>query len=288
MLRWVDAEPRATAALTGMADEIGPDWRTRLGDAVWAQSNHVAQCLLIGLGIAVWNSIAHAVTPPVAVAGYSVGELAAYAAAGVLDDVDAQRLAVLRAASMDLRVGSSNGGLLAVSRLAEPLIRSICRRFDLAVAIRNAPDHLIVGGKSAGLDAATREFARLGAECGRLPIAIASHTPQMNAAAADFAAVLSDFRLSDARIPVATCFRGAASRRADILRHDLAQQVCHTVQWQRCMETIAERRPECVLEVGPGTSLSRMWNAVYPNVPARSADEFQSGSAIAGWLRRLR
>jgi [acyl-carrier-protein] S-malonyltransferase len=42
----------------------------------------------------------------------------------------------------------------------------------------------------------------------------------------------------------------------------------------------------CVLEIGPGAALARMWNQRYPDVPARSADEFHSLSAVVRWIER--
>ncbi|MEH3087572.1 MAG: hypothetical protein PGN26_13810 [Xylophilus ampelinus] len=52
------------------------------------------------------------------------------------------------------------------------------------------------------------------------------------------------------------------------------------------MQTLAERGARCVLEVGPGAALARMWRARYPAVPARSVDEFGSRDAVLRWVRR--
>jgi [acyl-carrier-protein] S-malonyltransferase len=50
------------------------------------------------------------------------------------------------------------------------------------------------------------------------------------------------------------------------------------------MAAVAERRVACALEVGPGTTLSRLWNARYPSTPARSVDEFKTPAAVARWV----
>jgi [acyl-carrier-protein] S-malonyltransferase len=52
-----------------------------------------------------------------------------------------------------------------------------------------------------------------------------------------------------------------------------------------CMQWIAERRVACVLEVGPGSSLAKLWNESHPNVPARSIDEFRSAEAVIRWVQ---
>jgi [acyl-carrier-protein] S-malonyltransferase len=51
------------------------------------------------------------------------------------------------------------------------------------------------------------------------------------------------------------------------------------------METLAERRPRCVLEIGPGNSLSKLWNEQQRGAMARSADEFRSAGAVVEWVQ---
>ena len=42
----------------------------------------------------------------------------------------------------------------------------------------------------------------------------------------------------------------------------------------------------CVLEVGPGNTLARLWQAIHPEVPVRSLDDFQRPDNAATWVRR--
>jgi [acyl-carrier-protein] S-malonyltransferase len=66
----------------------------------------------------------------------------------------------------------------------------------------------------------------------------------------------------------------------------LARQIDHTVRWDECMEGIAARRVRCVLEIGPGQALARMWNQRHADIPARSADEFRSMDGVIAWIDR--
>ena len=82
MLPWL----REDAIIRAMCDRLGtPDWRAAAADAAWAQRNQHAQALLTGLALAAWSQLAPALPSPTAVAGYSVGELAAFSVAGVFD-----------------------------------------------------------------------------------------------------------------------------------------------------------------------------------------------------------
>jgi [acyl-carrier-protein] S-malonyltransferase len=218
------------------------------------------------------------------VAGYSVGELAAFCAAGVLDGPQAMALAGERATAMDRSVVGQDTGLLAVNGADRAALDGSCRRHGLALAIRMASDRAVIGGLSGALDAADVELTAGGARCTRLAIGIASHTPWMAAAAADFETLLADVPLRPPSATLVCNFSGATERDTARLRQHLARQIAAPVQWQACMQAIAERRVRCVLEIGPGSALAKLWNEQHTDIPARSADEFRSAASIARWV----
>jgi [acyl-carrier-protein] S-malonyltransferase len=63
-------------------------------------------------------------------------------------------------------------------------------------------------------------------------------------------------------------------------------QIAQTVRWSACMDQIHMRRVGCVLEIGPGAALARMWNQRFPDVPARSVDEFRREASVVDWVQR--
>lgn len=281
MLPWLDAQPEAVPPLQDLTHWLGRDWRDGLGDAVWLHRNTVAQPLLTGVCVAAWRVLAPRLPAPAVVAGYSVGELAAYSAAGVFDADTALALAVARAQAMDEAVAGRATGLLAVqgpgaARLAEG---------RLPIAIHISAERVIVGGAAAVLDDSAARWTRAGLRCTRLPIAIASHTPAMAPAAAAFARRLAATPLRPARVPVVCNFDAAALRQPAPLAAALAGQIASTVRWDECMDAVAERQPRCVLEVGPGCALAAMWRERHPGIPVRSVDEFGGPDGVAAWVR---
>ena len=282
MLPWLQHD--ALVAQTCAALEVS-DWRQAQADPDWAYRNLNAQRLLTGLGLAAWGQLAPALPPPLAVAGYSVGELASFAAAGVLDAPTALALAAARARAMDRCAGADSGGLLAVSGVSAAQLAPLCLRFGLAVAIENDSHAHVLGGPLAALDQAAAALQGQGAHCTRLHVGLASHTHWMAAAAAEFARVLATCPM---RAPRVALFCNAVDRvsRADEAAAALGQQIAQTVRWSSCMENIHARRVRCVLEVGPGTALARMWNQRYPDIPARSADEFSAAASLVAWVQR--
>ena len=260
------------------------DWRRALADPAWAQRNDNAQTLLTGLALAAWNQLAPKVASPAAVAGYSVGELAAFSAAGVIDPETAAALASLRAQAMDQCAAHAPGGLLAVSGLSESRLEQLRLETGLAIAIRNDIQSVVLGGSHAGLDAFERTASLEGAQCTRLRINVASHTPWMREAAKNFSRTLADVPFHAPRIALFSNAAGDRIRDAASARVALAAQIDNTVRWDDCMENVAARQVTCVLEVGPGQALARMWNERFPNIPARACDDFRSAAAIAAWL----
>jgi len=265
--------------------ELGLDWRERLRDPDWAGRNANAQLLLTGLGLAAWTALAPHLPTPAVVAGYSVGEVAAFAAAGVCDASNAVDLVRHRAELMDRDAQRCDCGLLAVSGLGNESIEALCADFALALAIRNDPVSVVLGGPKATLGPATDAAQRLGGHVTRLNVQVASHTPWMREAARSFEALLAARTFGSPRLPLLSNVAGRI-RDADQARAALARQIDHTVRWDECMEGIASRRVRCVLEVGPGQALARMWNERHADIPARSVDEFRSIEGVIGWIER--
>lgn len=285
MLPWLEAEPLATPVLAAMAATLGPDWRAQLGDDAWAGRNRVAQTLITGVSLAAWSALAPRLPPPVLVAGYSVGELAAYGAAGVFHSLGALALARQRATAMDRCAIGAAQGLMAVSGASASSVESLCSRYGLTIAIRIGIERCLLGGTLDALHSAAQTLASRGVETTFPRVGLASHTPLMAPAARAFAQFVDSQSWQRGASLIVNGVDGVGRRDVEPLKQALIDQIDHTVQWDRCMETVAERHPRCVLEVGPGTSLTRMWASNGQAIPARSVDEFRSAAAVVEWVR---
>jgi [acyl-carrier-protein] S-malonyltransferase len=283
MLPWLDGEERARPVLERMAATLGRDWRARLADVAWSQSNAVAQALVTGTSVAAWAALAPRLPRVVAVAGYSVGELASCVAAGMLGADDAQVLAARRAAAMDACAADGATGLLGVSDVDPRVVDAACARWDLDVAIRTGERRCILGGATAALAQAAAHFDALGARTAPLGVRVASHTRALRAAVPELAQALALATWHAPRVAWVAGITGTVLRDAAAVRHALAEQVATTVRWDACMDAVAERRPDAVLEVGPCTSLARLWRERHPAIPARSCDDFASAAEALRW-----
>jgi [acyl-carrier-protein] S-malonyltransferase len=269
--------------LERMAAALGRDWRSGLADAAWSHSNAVAQRLVTGVSVAAWTVLAPRLPRVVAVAGYSVGELASCVAAGMLDADDALVLAERRAAAMDACAADGATGLLGVSNVDSRDVDAACVRWGLEVAIRTGERRCILGGPTDALAQAAAHLAGLGANATPLCVRVASHTRALRAAVPALAQALARAAWRAPRVAWIAGITGAVLRDEAAVRHALAEQVATTVRWDACMDAVAERRPDAVLEVGPCTSLARLWRERHPAIPVRSCDDFASAAEVLAW-----
>jgi [acyl-carrier-protein] S-malonyltransferase len=286
MLPWLESDDAAAPLLARIAQEIGADWRAHAADSAWSQSNAVAQPLVTGASIAAWCALAAGLPRVVAIAGYSVGELAACVAAGLLRPDDAMTLAGRRAAAMDACAVDGATGLLGVSDVDDRDLAAACSRWGLELAIRTGERRAVIGGPSRALAEASIHLAALGAHTTTLGVRVASHTGAMRPAVPVLASALADACWHAPRAAWVAGVTGTVVRETGQAQRLLAEQVATTVRWDLCMDTVAERRPDAVLEVGPGSSLARLWRERHPAIAVRSCDEFASAREILDWVAR--
>ena len=163
-------------------------------------------------------------------------------------------------------------------------LAAACARWGLAVAIRMGERRCIVGGSRLALAEAAAALAARGVTARPLCVRVPSHTPALRPAVPVFAQALAQARWHAPRVAWVAGITGAVVREPAQVRQALAEQIATTIRWDACMDTVAERRPGAVLEVGPGTTLTRLWRERHPAIPARSCDEFASAREALDWL----
>lgn len=284
MLPWLEQQEPAQAVLAAVARHTSDDWRGVLSDEECRLTNALAQPLIVGTALAAWAALRPLLsTPPAIVAGYSVGEIAACSAAGMLSAEEAVTLAARRARLMDSAVAGNETGMVAVSGIAESDVLAAC--VGLETAIRIDDETNVFGGARTAL---AKAHAALGdrAQLKRICVALASHTSWMRDATAAFQGALKQVPFEPPDCPIALNATGETAKDVGAIVPSLASQLSRPVEWSACMVAIAERQPACVLEIGGGQALARMWTARYPQIPARSLDEFRTCGGAATWIAR--
>ena len=217
---------------------------------------------------------------PYAMAGHSLGEFAALAAAGAVDEATGLRLVALRGRLMQ-RVAErrgSEGGMLAVrTHLGDA--DELAERFDLTVANDNSPEQVVLSGPSDALNRAAEQARAEGTRARRLHISGAFHTPAMNPAAAKFRAALERVDFKRPRVPV---FSGVTAALFDDFRRRLSQAIIRPVQWRETLLSLDGWGVERFVEVGPGRVLTGLVRRTLDAAQAETLDRPSSLNSPSG------
>ena len=207
-----------------------------------------------------WHSLGQVVAPRY-VAGHSLGEFTALVAADVIDFESALVLVRERGRLMKENGSERPGGMLAVLGLDREVVEGVVA--DAAVmgvitlANANSPGQIVLSGESPALERAAQLARDRGAaRVVRLPISIASHSPLMARAAAQFGEIVARLPLRQPRIPVVANITGQILTSADDIRRELADHILKPVQWTSSVVEMVARGSAEFLEIGPGQVLS--------------------------------
>jgi len=225
----------------------------------------------------------------VIMAGYSVGEVAAWGVGGVFDATATLDLVARRAEAMDAATRAGDG-LIFVRGPSRDEVGRLCERHGAAIAIVNPGDAFVIGGGREALSGIAADARAMhGARIVALPVEVASHTKRLAAASAGFRETL---RLAPAVFPPRTGARilsgidAAPVVSLESGLDKLAAQISQTVQWADCLQACVEAGATGFLELGPGHALTRMVAEIEPGLPARSLEDFRSLQGVRAWAAR--
>jgi [acyl-carrier-protein] S-malonyltransferase len=283
--------PEASILFEHAATLLGRDPRdfVRSDTSEALHRNRTGQILCTVQALAAAAALRETMPDRIIVAGYSVGEVAAWGVAGLFGMTDTLDLVARRAEAMDA-ASLPGDGLLFIRGLSRDDVDRLCQRYEAAVAIVNPGDAFVLGGGRTALHAIAKEAKVMNAvKVIDLPVEVASHTRRLVAASADFRESL---RLTSVTFPPAAGTRllsgidGAPVIRIDSGLDKLAAQISQTVQWAGCLQACMEAGATAFLELGPGHALSEMVASAWPDVPTRSLDDFRSIQGARSWLVR--
>jgi [acyl-carrier-protein] S-malonyltransferase len=214
---------------------------------------------------------------PVAAAGHSLGEYAAYAALGALSLEDAVRLVRRRGELMHQAGTERPGTMAAVLGLAGETVVEVCARESgngtVAVAANlNAPDQTVISGDPAAVERAGAALKAAGAKrVVPLKVSGAFHSPLMAPAAAGLASELERTRFGRPAAPVVANATAAVVEDGETARRLLGQQLTAPVRWVESMRVAAGRAGGApFVELGPGTVLAGLVKRIVPGARAAS------------------
>ena len=220
-----------------------------------AQTVNTQPCLF-AMDYACAEAAREAGVSPDCLAGFSLGEVAAMAFAGVMDFEAAFRFVVKRAEEMQTCAQKHPGAMGAVLRLAPKQVEDICLEFPASAfpVNYNCPGQTVVACAVDVYDALAARVSEARGRMVRLNVSGAFHTPWMSEATKALQEYLADKTLQAPCLPL---YANATARPyANDAAELLSRQVSMPVRWQESVERMAETGVDTFVEVGAGKTLS--------------------------------
>ena len=209
------------------------------------------------------------------VAGHSLGEYSALAAAGTFALADAARLLKRRGLAMQRAVPVGEGAMAALLGLElEPVQEVAATAAEgevCAAANDNAPGQVVVSGHKAAVERAIK----LGAERGArrsilLPVSAPFHCALMAPAAREMEDALTSVAMAPPAVPLVANVTAAPVQDPETIRRLLVEQVTGLVRWRESVLAMKSEGIESVVEVGAGRVLSGLVKRIDRDLAATS------------------
>ncbi|MCH7937542.1 MAG: ACP S-malonyltransferase [Proteobacteria bacterium] len=195
------------------------------------------------------------------VAGHSLGEYSALAAAGCLSVADTAALLKTRGRAMQEAVPLGEGAMAALMGLDLETARAVAEEAAGAdvctTANDNAPGQVVVSGTAAAIERAVEIAKAKGAKrVIMLPVSAPFHCPLMAPAADVMADALAGISMAPLPLPLVANITAEPVTDPTEIRPLLVEQVTGMVRWRECVLTMKEQGVDTMVEIGAGKVLS--------------------------------
>ncbi len=223
------------------------------------------------------------------VAGHSLGEYSAHAAAGTFPLADAVRLVKRRGQAMQKAVPVGEGAMAALLGLDIDAAREVAEGthgFGICVVANdNCPGQIVVSGNTAAVEKAVELAAGRGARRSiMLPVSAPFHCPLMAPAAAAMEEALAAIELKIPAVPVVANVTAGPTSDPKEIKDLLIEQVTRMVRWRETVLLFKAQEVEEVIEIGSGRVLAGLVKRVDRDLPASSVG---TAADVEALMKRL-
>ncbi len=263
-----DAYPAARAVFDEVDDALGQDlsgmiWEGDIADLTLTRN---AQPALMATSLAVMRALdAEGVSNTAAsfVAGHSLGEYSALAAAGALSVADTAKLLRTRGTAMQEAVPVGVGAMAALLGLDFETVRAVAEEAAegevCEAANDNDPAQVVVSGHKAAVERAVEIAKEKGARRAvLLPVSAPFHCSLMAPAADVMSQALEDVQIVAPQVPLVANVSAEAVTDPAEIRTLLIKQVTGSVRWRESVAYMAAKGVTEIYEIGAGKALSGM------------------------------
>ena len=195
---------------------------------------------------------------PDMVAGHSLGEFSALAAAEAISFEDALRLVYIRATQMQLCCEKVPGTMAAIVGLPDEKVEEICSSCDGIVipANYNCGGQVVISGEKTAVEQACEKAKAEGAKRA-LPLAVsgAFHSPLMEPARIELGKAIEETRIVEPICPIYQNVSAQAVTDPQTIKKNLLAQLTSPVRWTQSVKNMLADGADYFMEIGPGTVL---------------------------------
>ena len=208
-------------------------------------------------------------SPEIIVAGHSVGEIAAYAIAGVISADDAVALAATRGAEMARACAIEPTGMSAVLGGEEAEVLTRLEDLDLVAANRNAAGQIVAAGSLSALEKLAEDPPNK-ARVRALDVAGAFHTHFMASALDGYASAAEGVATAEPTATLLSNADGQPVASAAEAMSKLVSQLTRPVRWDLCSETLRQHNVTAIVEFPPAGTLAGIAKRELRGVPTHA------------------
>lgn len=207
-----------------------------------------------------------------AVAGFSLGEVAALAYAGAYSYEDGFKIVVKRGELMQEATAKSDTSMVAVLKLDSETIEKVCNEFSNVYPVNyNSAGQTVVAGTKAELELFKEKMKEHPCKVIDLAVSGAFHSPFMKEASEKFGEEIVKFHIGKPQIPVYSNM--AALPYGENVHEMLTKQIVSPVLWQKTVENMINDGIATFIEVGAGKTLSGLIKKISSDVSVYSVED---------------
>ena len=228
------------------------------------------------------RSVGAGLPPASFVAGHSLGEYTALAAAGVLDFATTVYLARERGRLMHEAGQIIPGGMAAIIGLDGSALAEVCEQTGTRIANINCPGQIVISGAEDNLSQ-TMDLVKAKGAYRAIPLQVsgAFHTSLMQPAVDGMAEITATLSFNKPTVPIIGNTTAQPLASAESVKEELLNQLCNCVQWQRSVEYMVNDGVSTFIEIGPGKVLAGLIKRIAKNVKILNIGDAKAVKNIA-------
>jgi [acyl-carrier-protein] S-malonyltransferase len=275
--------PRADSVFNDSSEALGFNIKKLIfdGTAEELMETENTQPAVFTMSMAIFRVLSDAGSKADVLAGLSLGEYSAHAAAGSINFSDAACLLKKRGRFMQEEVPLGQGKMAAIIGLTEEEVAKVCEEAGevgtVSMANLNCPGQIVISGDAAAVEKACELAKKRGAKrAAELSVSAPFHSPLLHGAGEKLAKEFENVEIFDMKTPIITNVTGDYIKSRDEIKELLTRQVYSPVLFEKSLRRMIEDGADAFVELGPGAVLSGFVRKIDKNLKTYQTNDLEA------------